>query len=227
VPKRKQHLRGIAAIMLPGLRTLIATVLLAVAILTFAFGAAALLRVAHEDFAALQTWRPAMDPFTETVAANDHNMPTLAALRVEPSLEATEQIVTPATPIALPSTPDVAIAPPAPQPAAAIVAALPAVPKVQLSDAPYNAPRSGPLLMPDIATNDAAPVAIASLAPVTTDDEPIGLAPLPRPKPQMVKPALRKRIVKRTPARRVASRPAAAQARQTPGPFDQLFNSRN
>jgi hypothetical protein len=212
--------------MLPGLRTLAATVLLAVAILTFAFGAAALLRVAHEDFATLQTWRPAMDPLAETVAAQEPGAPTLAALRIEPEPEIAERPAAPATPMAMPPPPPVEIAPPAPQLPAAVVASLPAAPKLMLPDVPYNAPLRGPLLMPEIATNDAAPVAVASLAPERADAEPLDFAPLPRPKPQLATPVLRKRIVRRTPARRVAGQ-QPAQARQTLSPLDQLFNSRN
>jgi hypothetical protein len=216
--------RGIAAIMLPGLRTLAATVLLAFAVITFAFGAAALLRVAHEDFAVLPTWRPAMDPLTETVAAKAPDQPTLAVLRVEPDPETTQQIVPEAKP-----SPPVEIVAPAPQPPAAVVAALPpapAAPKIELADRPYNVPLAGPRLVPEIATNDAAPAAFASLAPLTSDTNPIDVAPLPRPRPQLVQPAVRKRIVRRPPARRVASRPAA-QPRQALSPLDQLFNNRN
>ena len=221
--------------MLPGLRTLAAAVLLAFAIVTFAFGAAALLRSAHEDFAMIQTWRPAMEALGDTVAAKEPDMPVLAALRVEPDVEATEQIV-PDKPLAAPEPPpaEVAIVAPAPpvQPPAAVVAALPdqtkSAPGFQLADAPYNAPLVGPRLMPEIATNDAAPAAF-SLAAVTPDAEPLAFAPLPRPKPQLttpqlVKPALRKRIVRRPPARRVASRPAQTQSQN---PFSQLFGGAN
>src|SRR6478735_4525167 len=192
--------------MLPGLRMLAATVLLAFAVVTFAFGAAALLRVAHEDFAVLPTWRPAMDPLAETVAAKEQDRPVLAALRVEPEAETTQQIVPEVKP-----APPVEIVAPAPQPPAVEVAALrPAplrAPKIELADQPYNAPLTGPPLMPEIATNDA-PVAVASLAPTEPDAVPLDFAPLPRPTPLLVKPATTKRIVRRTPLRRVASRPA-------------------
>lgn len=229
--------------MLPGLRTLAVAVMLTFAIVTFAFGAAALLRVAHEDFAVLQTWRPAMEALTETVAAKEPEVPVLAALRVEPEPEATEQIV-PDKPLAAPEPPpepapaEVTVAPAAPAEAPTeVVAALPQ-PQFVLPDAPYNEPLVGPRLMPEIATNDAPPVApppvaaiVVSVAPATQEAElpavePLAFAPLPRarPVPQLVKPASPKRIVRQSPARRTASRPAA---QQTQGPLQQLFNSAN
>lgn len=225
--------------MLPGLKTLAAAVLLAFAIVTFALGAAALLRVAHEDFAVVQTWRPAMEALGETVAAKEPDVPVLAALRVEPELEATEQIV-PDKPLATPepapepAPAEVAVAPAPPsEPPAAVVAALPEPalpePKFQLPDEPYNAPLAGPRLMPEIATNDAAPVAVVSLAPAAQEPElvnaePLAFAPLPRarPNPQLAKPAVQKPIVRRPPAGGVASRPAA---KQTPNALQQLFNN--
>ena len=226
--------------MLPGLRTLAAAVLLAFAIVTFAFGAAALLRVAHEDFAVLPTWRPSMEPLGETVAAPEPDMPVLAALRVEPQLEAPSQIA-PDKPLAAPEPAPaeivIAPAPPATTPPAAVVAALPeptrAAAKIELPDAPYNAPLSGPRLMPEIATNDAPPVAVVSLAPATQDAEtldaePLSVAPLPRvrPQPQIAKPLVKKRIVRRPPLRRVASRPVTRQT-QPQSPLQQLFGGTN
>lgn len=229
--------------MLPGLRTLAATVLLAFAVVTFAFGAAALLRAAHEDFAVVQTWRPAMEALGETVAAKEPEVPVLAALRIEPEPEATGQIV-PDKPLAapepIPAPPpaEVAVvpAPPPAEPPAAVVAALPepalpepALPetKFQLPDEPYNAPLAGPRLMPEIATNDAAPIAVVSIAPTAqeaepVDAEPLAFAPLPRPRPQVVPPVPGKPVVRRTPPRRIASQPAA---RQTQSPIQQLFNA--
>ena len=48
--------------MLPGFRFLFATVVLAVSVLVFGLGAAALLRAAHEEFASLPSWRLAQQP---------------------------------------------------------------------------------------------------------------------------------------------------------------------
>jgi len=75
--------------MLPGLRILFALVVLSFAILIFGFGAIALLRTAHEDFASQPTWQPgwrsprevAMLPRTDPPAARQE---TLALLRVDP-----------------------------------------------------------------------------------------------------------------------------------------------
>lgn len=67
--------------MLPGFRFLFATVVLAVSVLIFGLGAAALLRAAHEEFVSLPSWRLAQQP----VLAPQFEMsgPTLAMLRVE------------------------------------------------------------------------------------------------------------------------------------------------
>lgn len=67
--------------MLPGFRFLFATVVLAVSVLVFGLGAAALLRAAHEEFVNLPSWRLAQQP----VLAPQFEMsgPTLAMLRIE------------------------------------------------------------------------------------------------------------------------------------------------
>lgn len=67
--------------MLPGFRFLFATVVLAISVLVFGLGAAALLRAAHEEFVSLPSWRlaqqPVLTPQFEMSGA------TLAMLRVE------------------------------------------------------------------------------------------------------------------------------------------------
>lgn len=80
--------------MLPGFRFLFATVVLAVSVLVFGLGAAALLRAAHEEFVNLPSWRLAQQP----VLAPQFEMsgPTLAMLRIEalaakPSLDKPRQ----------------------------------------------------------------------------------------------------------------------------------------
>ena len=65
--------------MLPGIRFLLAAILLSISILVFGLGAAALLRAAHEDFASNPSWR--VTP--ETRFAQQNDMPTLALLRVD------------------------------------------------------------------------------------------------------------------------------------------------
>lgn len=72
--------------MLPGLRILFATTILAISILVFGLGAAALLRAAHEEFASLPAWRlaqqPVLTPFTPQVPRLE-TTPVLAMLRIE------------------------------------------------------------------------------------------------------------------------------------------------
>lgn len=67
--------------MLPGLRFLFATIVLAISVLVFGLGAAALLRAAHEDFASLPSWRLAQQPLLAPQFAL--NPPSLAMLRIE------------------------------------------------------------------------------------------------------------------------------------------------
>ena len=69
--------------MLPGFRFLLAAVLLSISILIFGLGAAALLRAAHEEFAANPTWRGAPEPVF--AQQGEATKPTLALLRVEPA----------------------------------------------------------------------------------------------------------------------------------------------
>lgn len=72
--------------MLPGLRILFATTVLAISILVFGLGAAALLRAAHEEFASLPAWRlaqqPLLTPFTPQLPRIEAT-PVLAMLRIE------------------------------------------------------------------------------------------------------------------------------------------------
>lgn len=67
--------------MLPGFRFLFATVVLAVSVLVFGLGAAALLRAAHEEFASLPSWRLTQQPLLVPQPAL--STPTLALLRIE------------------------------------------------------------------------------------------------------------------------------------------------
>lgn len=72
--------------MLPGFRILFATTVLAISILVFGLGAAALLRAAHEEFASLSSSRlapqPVLTPFTPQVPRIE-TTPVLAMLRIE------------------------------------------------------------------------------------------------------------------------------------------------
>ena len=67
--------------MLPGFRFLFGAVMFLMSILVFGFGAAALLRTAHEEFATAPAWRPA--PETHFAQAPETTPATLALLRVD------------------------------------------------------------------------------------------------------------------------------------------------
>lgn len=67
--------------MLPGIRFIFVTVILSASVLIFGLGAAALLRVSHEEFANLPSWRTAQSQFPPAPA--ETVPPTLAMLRIE------------------------------------------------------------------------------------------------------------------------------------------------
>ncbi len=67
--------------MLPGIRFLCAAVILAVSLVIFGMGAAALLRSAHEEFASLPNRR---SPPAPVFSQQPESAPSLAMLRVEP-----------------------------------------------------------------------------------------------------------------------------------------------
>jgi hypothetical protein len=72
--------------MLPGLRFFSALIVLAIAIVTFALGAAALLRSTHGEFVGVQTSWTAREP--ALAQRWDAVLPTIAVLRVEPVAQA-------------------------------------------------------------------------------------------------------------------------------------------
>lgn len=67
--------------MLPGVRFLFATTILAVSVVIFGLGAAAFLRAAHDNLASAATWRPIDEPMARRA---EPVPPTLAMLRVDP-----------------------------------------------------------------------------------------------------------------------------------------------
>jgi hypothetical protein len=67
--------------MLPGFRFLFAAIVLSTSMLIFGLGAAALLRVAHEEFASIPSRRA---PPETLFAQRDDAEPTLALVRIEP-----------------------------------------------------------------------------------------------------------------------------------------------
>ncbi|MBR0686623.1 hypothetical protein JQ594_11905 [Bradyrhizobium manausense] len=72
--------------MLPGLRFLLAAILLSTSILVFGLGAASLLRASHEQYVSNPSWRngPQEQVFAQ---APEPAQPVLAALRVEPAAD--------------------------------------------------------------------------------------------------------------------------------------------
>jgi len=76
--------------MLPGFRLLLTSVLLAASVLVFGLGAAALLRATHEEFAAIPALRNLQTPASPVVAEVPLPPPTIALLRVEPPVMASE-----------------------------------------------------------------------------------------------------------------------------------------
>ncbi|MFT4118919.1 MAG: hypothetical protein QM712_19500 [Bradyrhizobium sp.] len=75
--------------MLPGLRFVLAAILLSTSILVFGLGAAALLRATHEQYVNNPSWRtgPQERVFAQ---ASEPAQPVLAALQVEPAVTAPE-----------------------------------------------------------------------------------------------------------------------------------------
>ena len=111
--------------MLPGFRFLFAAVVLSMSILVFGFGAAALLRTAHEEFANTPSWQPAPETrFAQNPPApQPATQPVLAMLRVDdPPKDASKQAANADQPapndtVTTGATDQPAVAPePAPQP---------------------------------------------------------------------------------------------------------------
>lgn len=113
--------------MLPGFRLAMISVLLAASVLIFGLGAAALLRVTREEFAFAQALRTLQTPRSPFVAEAPPPPPTLALLRVDPPIVASDTESAPepdaeTTTAEAPSTPDTTLAadpanaPPSPAP---------------------------------------------------------------------------------------------------------------
>ena len=160
--------------MLPGFRFLFVAIVLFMSVLIFGFGAAALLRSAHEEFVNL----PNMRPQPEAVFAQQTRAPMLAMLRLDPPVAAQNDIDRSAVanlpdapqPEQQSPTPSTATEPDGTTTAPDLVATLPAaVPpeKSELSEspAPTETPVDGPA--PPLATEAAAtPVPTSSAAAV-------------------------------------------------------------
>jgi hypothetical protein len=162
--------------MLPGIRFLLAAILLSISIVVFGLGAAALLRAAHEDFASNPSWR-----VTPETRFAQNEMPSLALLRVEtpapaarpadvPDSVAPETSATAPTPAVVPSE-QVAAVSPVPEKAVAPVAAPPAPGTDAMkteAPSPPRAPSSEP--SPAAAASEAAPPSDQANKPDTTQD---------------------------------------------------------
>jgi hypothetical protein len=149
--------------MLPGFRFVLATVVLAVSVLIFGLGAAALLRASHDQFASLPTAHAPPEQLPNR--DQEQRQTTLALLRVEMM---TEQAQAPSQP---PAVTEAAKAPAAdePQPVPAPVA-------VDAPPAPVE-PQAAPGSATDQTTSSAESAAVATPA----SQAPIAVAPVTAP----------------------------------------------
>ncbi|MCC8966267.1 hypothetical protein H8A95_29070 [Bradyrhizobium sp. Pear76] len=185
--------------MLPGLRFLLAAVVLATSLLVFGLGAAALFRAAHEEFANIPARRAPPEPqFAQQAEAS----PVLAMVRVDPA--AADKVVTdtpvPATPAATePAAPAEASPAAEPEKLAAVKSddpsppALPR-PEAQVVETPAPAPSAeaaqppladpAPVSQPTPAAAETSPTAAEAKVAAVTDppaatSEPAPAAPAP------------------------------------------------
>src|SRR5215472_3708016 len=230
--------------MLPGIRFLLAAILLSVSILVFGLGAAALLRAAHEEFASNPSWRGT----PETQFAQQSETPTLALLRVESPAPAAKPADVPASavPEASATAPAQATAPdeqvaalsPAPEKTAATTAAAPSTdmvgtetPAPAPSSEPSPAPAaseaahsSDPPGKPDTTREAKAAATDAGDASKTSDVAPATSEPITEvansgpPKPEAARPEIAK-------AESAAAESAAAEAAAAEAAKPQLANA--
>lgn len=145
--------------MLPGIRFVCAAVVLAVSLVIFGMGAAALLRSAHEEFASLPNRRP---PPTTVFSRQPETAPTLAMLRLEPhAAEVTEPAATPVAQISEPAPVERAEAEVTPAPEAIITAAVTPAPEPEKPAVVETRPvePSEPAVIVAAAPVEAAPAA--------------------------------------------------------------------
>ncbi|NEU97744.1 hypothetical protein [Bradyrhizobium uaiense] len=190
--------------MLPGLRFLLAAVVLATSLLVFGLGAAALFRAAHEEFANIPTRRAPPEP---QFAQQPEAPPVLAMVRVDPA--AADKVVTdtpvPAIPAATePAAPAEASPAAEPERLAAVKSddpsppALPR-PEAQVVEAPAPAPSAeaaqppladpAPVSQPAPAAAETAPAAAEPKVAAVTDPPAATSEPAPAaPAPAMIAP---------------------------------------
>lgn len=148
--------------MLPGIRFLLAAILLSISILIFGLGAAALLRAAHEEVASVPTRRVMPEP----VFAQQLEAPTLAMLRVEPVRS--EQ-----APDTLP------IATPAPEAAPVPGVETEKLAALKVDDVPPADAATAEAAAKPVAKETPAPLPAAVESPPPADQEPAALDAAP------------------------------------------------
>ncbi len=183
--------------MLPGLRFLLAAIVLSISVLVFGLGAAALLRAAHDEFASTPAWRVAPEP--KFARQNDvpketpgeEPMPVLAKLRLEPepaqppTTDSIPATAAPAEPPAIAPMPDqaekiTALEPPDKIPSEAAKPEIPGPETSVQSEAPPDTPAPAPAEETSIATKEqvlppaneaVAPVPEAAIVPPAADTD--------------------------------------------------------
>ncbi len=157
--------------MLPGIRFVCAAVVLAVSLVIFGMGAAALLRSAHEEFASLPNRRA---PPTPVFNQQPETAPTLAMLRLEPrALEVTEPAPSPALQISEP-VPSVEPTEAAVEPELETISAAAVVPAAEPEK---------PAIVEASPVAPSEPATIVAVAPVAIE-EPAPPAPQAAPAPE-------------------------------------------
>ncbi|MGY0572159.1 hypothetical protein ACTGJ9_014760 [Bradyrhizobium sp. RDM12] len=151
--------------MLPGLRFLLAAILLSASILVFGLGAASLLRASHEQYVSNPSWRngPQEQVFAQ---ASEPAQPVLAALRVEPVAADTNEAA-PAMQDQVPSIglPAVEIAP---EQMAAVTLEAQAQSEPQLEPQVVVAPPAEPAPPTEVPAPEQAEIQAAAPAPADT-----------------------------------------------------------
>lgn len=153
--------------MLPGFRFLFATIVLAVSVLIFGLGAAALLRAAHEEFASLPSLKPVQPQYP---ALRSDPPPTLALLRVEPPETKPAESPGPGTRETVGAAEQLAPAPP-PDKAASPDAARNALAKA--SDAEVRAQPAAP----EVKSTESRTTGVATLEATATETSPPVISP--------------------------------------------------
>lgn len=188
--------------MLPGFRFLFAAVVMSMSVLVFGLGAAALMRTAHEDFAANTSWRAPPEP--RFARQDETASPVLATLIVrpraaEPMVSPTENVATEpgsettaalsqagASPCAA-AKPDFAMTVASIQSPAQVDAAAKAepapTPVAAQTDAPATTdePKIEPKIEPNIAAADTINTAVSASA--TTGQVPPAMSETSSPSP--------------------------------------------